>query len=80
MAHISQEDACKIFQTATTVDKLRDLIKEQSHLWWDEDSTLYTLDKCIENDGTSFSTVLLSDNGPFILNFSLQENGIKLEN
>jgi hypothetical protein len=80
MAYISQKDAYEIFKDVTTVDDLQNLIKKHSHLWWDEDITLQTLNKCIDNGMTQFSTVLLSDDGPFLLWFSVQDKEIRLEN
>jgi hypothetical protein len=73
---ISKTDALHIFSEAKTVNELEKLINEHCHLWFDESKTLDILKRAQkEKGGASFCTVLLSPDGPFIIEFSVRPDG-----
>ena len=81
MATTSEDSATKIFQNCRDVASLTKSIKDNCHLWFDEDKTIYMLSKVandckINNDVRIFATLLISKTGIFALKFKIYPDSI----
>ena len=80
MSTITETDADALFKDCKTVVKLRKCIKDNCHLWFDEDPTLNNLHRAYQDSKrmgktTMFGTILLSESGPFFVSFKVNPDG-----
>ena len=68
MSRISETDAYQLFERCKTTLQLKECIKQNCHLWFDEDSTLNSLENCYVGAKkmkrpAGFGTMLISETG-----------------
>ena len=79
MSKILKEDAIILFKPCKNISQLKDLIKSNFHLWYDENSTIKMLDICHKDAVKTksckhFGTMLFDDNSCYILEFVIHPN------
>ena len=79
MSKILKEDAIILFKPCKNINQLKDLIKSNCHLWYDEKSTIKMLDICHRDAVKTkiykhFGTMLNDDNSCYILEFVIHPN------
>ena len=80
MSSILPEESRALFGDAATAPELMCRIRTHAHLWFDEDSTLMSLNRCAQdsqrlNQTSVFGTVLLGPEHPFIMMFWVKPDG-----
>lgn len=78
MSKISKENAIKLFKSCNNIIRLKEVINQNCHLWFNEDSTITMLNKCYSdakhtNTPKQFGTFLI-DNAPYIVEFTIYPN------
>ena len=80
MSRISRQKAIELFEPCDNIIELIETIKKNCHLWFDENCTIATLNRCyldVRRSGSIrfFSTVLIDDEGrPYDITFAIAPN------